>query len=307
MAFMDMNMNIIASPLVGAVIGYITNAVAIKMLFRPARPVYIGKCRLPFTPGLIPKEKARLAASIGDVVGADLLSEDAIRNALTGEEMLEKLRAALTEALQKGAASEKTVAECAASALGGEIAAQGIKDAKAQLAGFLAARLIEADLGQTAANSITEGIRKKTPGGIADFLSNVMDGRLKQNAAGQIQSAVNGYVERHAGEIMQGVVEREADKLLCARVCDLAGAHTEKLPEAVEKLIGLYRQAIGAGLERALHALDISGIVRHQIESIDDGDLEKMIFAVVDKELNAIVYLGALLGFLMGFVNLLFQ
>ena len=51
----------IATPLVGGFIGLITNGIAIKMLFRPHYPVKIGNIKLPFTPGLIPKEKPRIA------------------------------------------------------------------------------------------------------------------------------------------------------------------------------------------------------------------------------------------------------
>ena len=42
---------LLAPPIAGGVIGYFTNDVAIKMLFRPYRPIYLGKRRLPFTPG----------------------------------------------------------------------------------------------------------------------------------------------------------------------------------------------------------------------------------------------------------------
>ncbi|MDD6065009.1 MAG: DUF445 family protein, partial [Firmicutes bacterium] len=48
---------IFAGPAIGAVIGYCTNYVAVKMLFRPLKPIRIGKFTLPFTPGVIPKRK----------------------------------------------------------------------------------------------------------------------------------------------------------------------------------------------------------------------------------------------------------
>ena len=50
-------MNIIIPIIVGSVIGYATNWLAIKMLFRPLREKRLLGVRLPFTPGLIPKEK----------------------------------------------------------------------------------------------------------------------------------------------------------------------------------------------------------------------------------------------------------
>ena len=52
-------------PAVGAVIGYITNDIAIRMLFRPHQAKYIMGIHVPFTPGIIPKEKSRIATAIG--------------------------------------------------------------------------------------------------------------------------------------------------------------------------------------------------------------------------------------------------
>ena len=52
----------IVLPLVlGALIGYVTNYIAVRMLFRPYRAVKIGSRTLPFTPGVIPKNKQRIA------------------------------------------------------------------------------------------------------------------------------------------------------------------------------------------------------------------------------------------------------
>ena len=56
-----MDLTIIAGPLIGAVIGYFTNYLAVKMLFRPRREIKIGSKTLPFTPGVIQKGKPRLA------------------------------------------------------------------------------------------------------------------------------------------------------------------------------------------------------------------------------------------------------
>lgn len=61
-------------PIAGAIIGYFTNDLAIKMLFRPYRAIYIGKRQLPFTPGLIPRNQERLAQRIADTIMGSLLT-----------------------------------------------------------------------------------------------------------------------------------------------------------------------------------------------------------------------------------------
>ncbi|WP_017300964.1 DUF445 domain-containing protein [Nodosilinea nodulosa] len=71
---------LLAPPIVGGVIGYCTNDIAIKMLFRPYRPIYLGTRRLPFTPGLIPSNQERLAKRISDTIMGSLLTPEELQN-----------------------------------------------------------------------------------------------------------------------------------------------------------------------------------------------------------------------------------
>jgi uncharacterized membrane protein YheB (UPF0754 family) len=73
-----MDMKIIFAPIIGAGIGYSTNWLAIKMLFRPYTEKRFLGIRLPFTPGLIPKERERIAKSIGEVIQDYLLTDKII-------------------------------------------------------------------------------------------------------------------------------------------------------------------------------------------------------------------------------------
>ena len=68
----------ITLPLAGALIGYVTNTIAVKMIFRPIRPVRILGIRIQ---GLMGRRQAELAESIGRVVGAHLVQhEDIVRS-----------------------------------------------------------------------------------------------------------------------------------------------------------------------------------------------------------------------------------
>jgi hypothetical protein len=65
-------------PLVGAGIGLFTNWLAIKMLFRPLLERRFLGIRVPFTPGILPRERQRISQSLGDIVATDLLDESTI-------------------------------------------------------------------------------------------------------------------------------------------------------------------------------------------------------------------------------------
>lgn len=85
----------VGPPVVGGIIGYFTNDVAIKMLFRPYRALYIGKQRLPFTPGLIPRNQERLAKRVSDTIMGSLLTPGELQNLARRLLKTERVEAAL--------------------------------------------------------------------------------------------------------------------------------------------------------------------------------------------------------------------
>lgn len=91
---------LLAPPIVGGVIGYFTNDIAIKMLFRPYRPLYLGKRRLPFTPGLIPSNQERLAQRISDTIMGSLLTPEELQNLARRLLQTERTQAAIKWLLQ---------------------------------------------------------------------------------------------------------------------------------------------------------------------------------------------------------------
>lgn len=78
-------------PAVGALIGYVTNTIAVTMLFRPHTPKRLPGLRLW---GLIPKRQKELAQKIGSVVGDHLVQhEDLVKafNTVDHKPMVESL------------------------------------------------------------------------------------------------------------------------------------------------------------------------------------------------------------------------
>ncbi|MBS4210711.1 DUF445 family protein [Bacillus sp. FJAT-50079] len=84
---------------VGAVIGGFTNFLAIRMLFRPYQPIFIGKWQLPFTPGLIPKRHHELAKQMGKLVVEHLVTPESIQRKLKEEAFQKEMKALVTQKL----------------------------------------------------------------------------------------------------------------------------------------------------------------------------------------------------------------
>lgn len=83
-------------PIVGALIGWGTNWLALKMLFRPVKPWKLGPLVIQ---GVIPRRQDALARNLGEMVERELVSHHDLSNALASPEMLEAFRPMiLTEA-----------------------------------------------------------------------------------------------------------------------------------------------------------------------------------------------------------------
>ena len=99
------------SPIVGSFIGYWTNWLAIKMLFRPLTKKEIFGVEIPFTPGVIPRRRGELAESIGSMVGKTLLTPDAFEKILQGPDMKDKVTGFIKDKVQNLEDEERSLTE----------------------------------------------------------------------------------------------------------------------------------------------------------------------------------------------------
>lgn len=87
---------LVVPPIAGAIIGYFTNDIAIQMLFRPYKAIYLGKAQLPFTPGLIPRNQPRLAKRVADTIMGSLLTLEELQRLAKKLLETERVESALT-------------------------------------------------------------------------------------------------------------------------------------------------------------------------------------------------------------------
>jgi uncharacterized membrane protein YheB (UPF0754 family) len=86
------------TPFVGALIGWLTNFLAIKMLFRPRHPKLILGLILQ---GVVPRRQRDLALKIGEVVEEELLKSEDILHAINTEELRGHLAAVVEARLDR--------------------------------------------------------------------------------------------------------------------------------------------------------------------------------------------------------------
>lgn len=99
-----MNYNILLPPLVGAVIGWFTNYVAIKLLFRPHKPFDILGYRVQ---GVIPKRRKEIARSMARAIEKELLSSEDLAKALGGISWEKEVEKTVEDAVENRFSSQK--------------------------------------------------------------------------------------------------------------------------------------------------------------------------------------------------------
>ncbi|MCA1056493.1 DUF445 family protein [Rossellomorea aquimaris] len=96
---------------IGALIGGVTNSLAIKMLFRPYKAYYIGRFKVPFTPGLIPKRREELAEQLGNMVVDHLITPESLQKKVLNEDFQRDVSQWLAEESAPVFNSDKSVEE----------------------------------------------------------------------------------------------------------------------------------------------------------------------------------------------------
>lgn len=324
---MDIEISYIIAPLLGGVIGYITNDIAIRMLFRPHKAKYIMGVHIPFTPGIIPKEKGRIADAIGGVISENLMNKDVLERYLLSEDMIGKVRSAVGEFIDTQKHNKETVKEFLCHYLSDDEIATISQNVNEGITKQTYTKLSDSSVGEKVAHIAIDHVAEKLSidgakellaglggamkglGGMAAglFGGNIVEkflGMLREPAEHFLANNINTMLKNNGKEIVSNMIDGEVDGILNKPVCKLLEGHEDQLTQAVNTIESVYRTIIKEHLPKILESIDISKIVRERINEMDVNETEKLIFQVMDRELKAIVWLGALLGLVMGSINI---
>ena len=285
-----------AGPLIGALIGYLTNWLAVKMLFRPYYPKKLGKWKLPFTPGIIPKRQPALAKAVGKAVGEQLFTKEDLTSAVVSESAKERVADYAVELLKN---TEGRTAEEVLNNLVPQDKSELLKErAESFISEKIYSAVSELNLGEVVAREGVKAVNEKKAslGMLAIFLS---DG-LVSSIAEKLAEGVNDYVEENGRRVISAAVNKELNKVLDAPLSEL----TQSIDESVIRntACSLYELAVKSVFSGFAESLDVCAIVEQKINGMDVKELEKLVLSVMKKELNAIVNIGALIGFILGVI-----
>lgn len=297
-----MDIKLIAGPVIGGIIGYFTNYIAVKMLFRPLKPIKIGNYTLPFTPGIIPKGKSRIAKAIGNAVGQSLLTKDTLQESLLSEEMKNKLRIDVKAFINHQSENNNTVKEQSLAFVKEEEYENLLDAAEHKITDTIVKNLEEMDVGTIIAREGTKAIKEKVGG---SFIGMMLNDSLIESMTGPIVDAINAYINENGQIIVGAKVEKELERFSNSQIKDIITSLNEL--DVVEIFMRCYESLIENTLDKLVANIDIASIVEKKIDEMDVLELEELILSVMKKELGAIVNLGAVIGFILGLFNLIFK
>lgn len=298
-----MDYSIIIRPLIGAGIGYITNWIAVKMMFRPLHPIKIGKFTLPFTPGIIPKNQPKLAESIGNTISNNLLTDNDLKEVLLSNEVKQYIISNVNLSFNKLEENQESLRNIICNFVTENQYLSTISLIESKISNSIFQTVLEANLGSLISNQIEIAAKEKLKGSMLGFFggNSIIDSFIPS-----INEKLDEYIKTNGQELINEMVKKEIEKYSNHPISELFTNFKNIDFNFDNIIISIYEKLIDTKITDFLKAINISKIVSDKIKAMDVLELEKLLLNIMKKELNALVNLGAIIGFILGLLNLLF-
>ncbi|MFN0122980.1 MAG: DUF445 domain-containing protein [Blastocatellia bacterium] len=267
---MNLRLLINLSPLVVATLhGYGAAWLAVRMLFRPRQAMYLLGWQLPLTPGLLPKERQRFIESLSTVIAEKLLNIETITDELMKLDLQVEM-AGLAQREYMQIAQSEAVLE--------------------HVTGHLRERLIELHQSEEKRREITRALR----GVIGQEMVNAS--LLRRLLADYMLDEEALY--RVVGSSIQHLAEQVSDSLYVRQ------AIAQAMAQAPERLLGsgamMQLSTVSDFIRSLSRKLDFRAILLHRLGALSNDDIEQMVMQTAGREIRAIVWFGAGIGFVVG-------
>jgi uncharacterized membrane protein YheB (UPF0754 family) len=277
----------IAPPLIGAIIGYITNYIAIKMLFRPLTPKTLFGRRVPFTPGIIPRRKAQLADALGKAVFAKFFNWDDLEIVFLSEPFAEEVAC-------------QAATELRGSQTLGEWGPPIPEDAADRLRDALALRIRDRLVASGAARKMVISSAKA----LSESETNRLMGNLASAYAGPIADQLEARLASDGPTLIAEMLAEEGKALSEESVGRLTKALFEDERVLIDGIKAVYLRFMQKKVRPIVESIDIVTQITGKMNLMSAGEVESLVLDIVARELRMVVWFGALLGAVIGTVNI---
>lgn len=294
-----MDYRLLLHPLVGSVIGYVTNFIAIKMLFRPRRAYYILYHRIPFTPGIIPKNQARLASGTARAITHSLLDQQTFENTLLSEDILLQIKENVDNLLKSNPNEEFSIQDVLISNLDEENYIKLYDEINKTLTNNIYKTLLNSNISEIIADKSIDIIESNTKG-----LTKTISKSLVKHHSYEIKKGIDNYIENNGEEVIKNIVSNEITKYLSTSNITIKDYLNNSSIDISTIVISIYKNIIKTKLASILDAINLQGMIENRINSMEPIEMERLILSVINKELKALINLGAIIGFIIGIINI---
>jgi uncharacterized membrane protein YheB (UPF0754 family) len=308
MDFIDI-VRFVAPVALGGIIGAFTNYIAIKMMFRPYSEKRLLGFVVPFTPGIIPKRQNDLAKAIGRVVSDNLVDADGISKMLLSDETIGKLESKIDEMIHSLQTNENSLRVFFSNYAGEERVENLIKRVNDNLVSKIDGIVSDEKIGQTIAASAMSALDERIGDGFMGMITkNALADTIKDKITPKLANLINDVMRGDGRKMILSIVDDEINRFANGSVASwAAGMSDEKIESLKRDVVNLYSEKVKTELPRLLRTIDISKIVEDKIQSMDMPTVERLVLDVANNELYMLVWLGGLLGAIIGVANIFFM
>lgn len=284
-------LKIIMPVIIGGVIGYFTNYIAIKMLFHPYKEIRFGKFKLPFTPGIIPKNQGRMAESVGNAVSSQLFTSDDIISNIINEKTKKEITEKITDMMFTSEISLSTALK--EEDIENNEFVLNISD---KVSNKICFKLLETDM-KPVIRGVLNNISKERKM-IASVISLMptIDFKIEEGIKQYVEENGQEFLSNHIVDMMKDIYAKPLNEAV-----EEMGLEREKVLDIVGKGFDILAVKIAEELPKRI---DIGKIITEKINAFEVSQLEELLMQVMKNELQAVINLGAVLGAIIGAVNI---
>lgn len=281
-------LGIVITLVTSAIIGIFTNYIAVKMLFRPYKAKYIGKFHIPFTPGIVPRRKGALAKALGRMVSEMLVRTEDLKSALLSDE--------ISMTIAKGILAFPSIRSS-----GEALFPEQYEDGRDAVLDYLTDKILEGILAMNVGDVIAaeaattvQGFASRNPL-VGMFVNDAMIAQLSAPIGEKVTAFLQGDGRAKLRNALDEELSEMEEKPVAKLVPDTA---------AFEKIIvGLYRRLVDKYAHSIATQFHIDAIVEAKVNAMPPEALEELLLSVMKRELNAVIWLGGVIGVLLGIIS----